>query len=149
MITLQEIDATEHVADMAWMLPGHREELTTNKDLMHIKPDMETYAALQGLGKLLSVAASDGDRMVGYSINIIQPMLHYADVLTCQNDLLYLHPDYRKGSTGLRLMRETERLARDRGCQMMTWHAKFETPLFAILEKLRYRKQEAVYSRVL
>lgn len=149
MIEYREIDATEFIEDMAWMLPAHREELTTNKELMKINPDMETYAALQGLGKLLSVGVFDDEKMVGYSINIVHPMLHYADVLTCQNDLLYVDMKYRRGVIGLKLMRETERLARERGCQMVTWHAKFGTPLFAILEKLKYRKQEAVYSRVL
>ena len=149
MIEYREIDATEHLDDIAYMLPDHREELTTNKELMKIKPDMETYLVLQDKGRLLSVAVFDDDVIVGYSINIICPMLHYMDVITCQNDLLFLNMKYRRGAVGLKLMRETERLAKNRGCHMMTWHAKLDTTLFAILDRLQYCKQELIYSRVL
>jgi GNAT superfamily N-acetyltransferase len=149
MITIEPIVATDHIEAMAPLWVDHREELTTNKELMVLKPDMETYIRLEDGGHLLSLGAFDGNLLVGYSLNINHPMLHYADVMACQNDVLYLDPAYRLGSAGLRLIRATERAAKEAGCDIMLWHAKYDTSLFALLEKMKYRTQEAIFTRVL
>ena len=70
----------------------HREELATDKELMEVKPDVDRYEALVNQNKLFSLALYRGDKLVGYSINILSPSLHYSDVVFFQNDLLYLDP---------------------------------------------------------
>jgi hypothetical protein len=95
------------------------------------------------------MGAFDGDELVGYSINIVSKNLHYSDLVVCQNDILFVSGDYRKGATGLRLMRDTERAASALGAKLMLWHAKPETNLHAVLPRLKYRVQDVVYSRVL
>lgn len=147
MLELREIDATRHIADAWQILEQHREELATDKSLMVLKPDLPVYIQLEDNDALLSIGAFDGDEIVGYSVNIISRNLHYADVVMCQNDVLFLKPDYRTGPNGLRLIRETERLAKGRGCHMILWHAKSDTQFMAILRKLGYRVQDVIYSR--
>lgn len=146
-LDIREIDATQYIADAWPLLADHREELATNKELMVLKPDMPVYVNLEDNDALLSLGAFDGDRIVGYSVNIIARNLHYADVLMCQNDVLYLDPEYRTGPNGLRLIRQTERLAKERGCHLMLWHAKPGTNLLAMLPKLGYGTQDVVFSR--
>lgn len=146
-LDIREIDATQYIADAWPLLADHREELATNKELMILKPDMPVYIHLEDNGALLSLGAFDGDRIVGYSVNIMSRNLHYADLMMCQNDVLYLDPAYRTGPNGLRLIRETERLARERGCHLMLWHAKPGTNLLAMLPKLGYGTQDVVFSR--
>lgn len=149
MVVIREITATDWIGEAWSLLEQHREELTTNKDLMVLKPDVDTYVRLEDQGRLLSLGAFEGDEIVGYSVNILANNLHYVDVTMCQNDVLYVREDKRQGPTGLRLMRETERLAKERGADMMLWHAKPGTNLDAILPRLDYRVQDVIYSRVL
>ena len=149
MVAIREIRATEWI-EQAWrLLEAHREELTTNKGLMILKPDISTYEMLESKNALLSLGAFDGDEIVGYSVNIMAHNLHYSDLMMCQSDVLYVREDKRQGPAGLKLMRETERLAKERGAQMMLWHAKPDTNLNALLPHLNYSVQETIYTKVL
>jgi predicted GNAT superfamily acetyltransferase len=150
MVAIREIRATEWI-EQAWgLIEANREELTTNKDLLVLNPNVDTYCLLEDKGALLSIGAFDGDdEIVGYSVNILSPNLHYRDVQICQNDVLYVRKDKRQGTTGLKLMRETERLAKERGAQMLIWHAKPATNLNALLPHLNYSVQETIYTKVL
>lgn len=149
MADIREITATDVISDLWPLLAAHREELTTMKDLMVLKPDLDTYDTLEERGAMLSLGAYEGDEIVGYSVNIIARNLHYADVMMCQNDVLFLREDKREGMLGIRLMRETERMAKERGADLMIWHAKPKTNLDAVLQRLSYRVQDVVYTRVL
>lgn len=150
MPDIREITATDHIASAWPLLEAHRIELSTNPDLMKLKPDLATYLRLEDNQALLSLGVFDEEgEIIGYSVNIIASNLHYSDVVMCQNDVLWLHPDHRFGPLGLRLIRETERRAKERGCHMILWHAKMDTQFMALLSKLGYRVQDVIYSRVL
>ena len=149
MVSIREIRATDWL-DQAWdLIEANREELTSYKDLMVLNPDLATYERLEDQGALLSLGAFDAGEIVGYSVNILAHNLHYSDLRICQNDVLYLKRDYRQGSTGLRLMRETERLAKERGAGLMIWHAKPGTNLNELLPRMDYKLHEVCYSRVI
>ena len=146
---VREIVATEWI-ERAWpLLEAHREELTTNPDLMVLDPDIARYQTLETAGALLSLGLFKDERLVGYSINALFTNLHYGDLLVCQNDLLFIDRAHRKGMAGVRLIATTESMAKDRGAQMMLWHAKPNTALHAMLPRMGYRVQDIVYSQVL
>lgn len=146
---IQSITATDYLDQMWPLLAAHREELTVYPDIMQLSPDVETYVRLEQMGKLISLGVfDDEDNLIGYSVNIVTRNPHY-DVLVCQNDVLYLTPKHRLGPLGLRLIRETERHARETGAKIMIWHAKQGTSLDNILPRMQYITQEILYSRVL
>lgn len=130
------------------LLAVHREELTTNKQLMVLKPDWERYRVLEESGALFTLIAKDGDELIGYSCNLISTNLHYADLVYVHNDLLFLRADHR-GTTGLRLIRETEDEARRRGARLIVWHAKPGTVLDKLLLRRGYRVQDVLYMKEL
>lgn len=125
----------------------HREELATDKELMEVKPDVDRYEALVNQNKLFSLALYRGDKLVGYSINILSPSLHYSDVVFFQNDLLYLDPLERKGRSGLKLIKATEEIGKAVGAHMMLWHAKYDTNLEKILRRWKYDVQDIIFSK--
>lgn len=131
------------------LLSLHRDELATDKALMVLKPDFERYEYLDECGALLVLGAFRGDRLIGYSANIIASNLHYSDLVMCQNDVLFLVPEERKGMTGIRLIRETERLAKERGAMIALWHAKLGTSLDKIMPKLGASVQDVMWRKVL
>jgi hypothetical protein len=139
--------------DAAWqLLEMHREELTTNKEIMELEPRREVYQNLHDTGSLFGLGLYIGDQLVGYSVNIVGQNLHYGGLTVSQNDLFFVHPDYRS-RYGLRLMRETEKQGKARYAPntpfMQLWHAKPRTPFHSILERLKYQVQDVIYSKVI
>ncbi len=145
---IRPILATDYLDQMWPLLAAHREELTVYPEIMQLSPDVETYLRLEDAGKLLSLGVFDHDELIGYSVNVVTRNLHY-DLRVCQNDVLYLTPEHRLGPLGLRLIRDTERHAREAGAKIMLWHAKQGTSLDGLLPRIDYQVQEIMYSRVL
>jgi len=127
------------------LLVEHREELATDKALMVLKPDFDKYYAMDDLGALLVIGAYRGGRLIGYSVNIISQNLHYADLRQCQNDVLFLTKDERRGSAGLRLIRKTQEMARLEGAKIMLWHAKPETNLDQLMPRMGGAVQDVIW----
>lgn len=139
----------EEVIDKLSLLEEHWQEVAKNKHLMVLKPDYEKYKAMEDAGALLSLIAYENNEVVGYSINFLTNHIHYADLLTCYNDVLFVKLEKRKSPLGLRLIGYTERAAREKGAKLMLWHAKQNTALDSILSNRRLNVQEIVYSKEL
>lgn len=137
--------ADQFFDESAVLLIEHREELATDKALMVLKPDVEKYLAVEARDALMVIGAYRGTRLIGYSVNIVTNNLHYSDLIMCQNDVLFLTRDERKGSAGLRLIRETERLARERGAQIALWHAKPDTNLDKLMPRMGGTVQDVIW----
>ncbi len=128
---------------------AHYEELATNKKLMVLEPAVAIYERIEAAGNLFCLMAYDGDELIGYSVNTLANNLHYASLLMCQNDVLYIAKAHRAGRTGIRLMDETERVAAKRGARLMLWHAKKDTALDHILPRRGCAVQDIIYSKEL
>lgn len=146
-ISMPQIDLETFRRDAEPFLADHWREVAKHRDLMVLAPDWPRYEALAAAGALVIVGAYVGDRMVGYAMSFATTHLHYVGLVSCANDVLYVDPAYRKGRLGLQLIYETERLARERGAKIITWHAKEGTSLQALLPRLGYEVHEVIYSK--
>ncbi len=146
-ITIVETTVSDKLAELLPLLQAHRDELATNQRLMQLAPNVDAYRALENTRSLLALVAYRGDEIAGYSINFIGPHLHYSGLRYVHNDALYVKPEHRGGRLGLRLMRETEWLARERGARLMMWHAKPGTALEKLMPRLGYGVQDIVFSK--
>lgn len=141
--------------ELEGLLALHYEELTKHKDVVKLKPDWGKYEALDAQGALPIYTARDAGRLIGYAIFFLAFHLHYSDVLCATNDVLFLHPDYRQGSAGLRLVRYADddlsnRVEADR----IFWHLKFNThgaerDLQPVFKRMGYAPEEVVVGRVI
>jgi GNAT superfamily N-acetyltransferase len=146
---IRTITFDELLTEGSELFVAHREELTTDKELMVLKLDIERYKAIEAVGALLILGVFINEKLVGYSVNFIGPHLHYADLRYAANDVIFLTEKHRRGRIGLRLIDATEKLAKEHGAQMMVFHAKEGTTLTHILPKKKYRVQDIVFSRSL
>jgi GNAT superfamily N-acetyltransferase len=129
------------------LLQAHRDELATAKHLMVLAPNWDAYRALENTGSLLALVAYCGEEIAGYSVCFIGAHLHYSGMRYAQNDVLFVAPQHRNGTLGVRLIRETERLAKERGARLMMWHAKTGTALEKIMPRLGFGVQDIVFSK--
>ncbi len=140
--TIDEVRSVRH------LLEAHWRELCTDTDLMQLDPDWRGYYELEERGRTFVLTASMGDEIVGYSLNLFGPHLHYRHLIVAQNDVLYLTPAARRGGCGLRLIRATEQVAKQRGAHVMSWHAKERPPqLQLLLQRLGYDVQDIYFTR--
>jgi GNAT superfamily N-acetyltransferase len=134
--------------EVAELLAMHVDELASHKHLMKLDPAIETYEAMEDGGMLASLFVYDeNEKLIGYSVNFIVPHLHYSELVTCQNDVLFIHPDHRHGRIGMKLIAATEQLAKERGAKLISWHVKENTTLQALMPRLGYKVQEITYMK--
>lgn len=144
ILTVDQITSDPAVVDL---FHSHWYEIALNKDLMKLKPLLDKYYQLEDNGMLLIIGAYVDGELVGYSVNFLNQHLHYADLWTCMNDIVFVDKAARKSGIGAALIRHTEELAKERGAQMMLWHVKENTSMAALLPNLGYGVQDIVLSK--
>lgn len=149
-VVIRAIVASECIASAAPLLREHWDEIARNKAVMKLNPNVPAYRDLEARGVLLSLGAfDDAGQMVGYVVSIVAPHLHYADLVCCQNDVIFVTRSRRHEGVGQQLIDETERMARRQGAGLVCWHAKNGTALDNMLFDRSYGVQDVVYSREL
>lgn len=143
-LTVDQLTGDPAIVDL---FHSHWEEIALNKQLMKLKPLLDKYYQLESNGMLLVIGAYADGELVGYSVNFLTQHLHYSELWTCMNDIVFIRQDMRKSGIGAGLMQHTEELAKERGAQMMLWHAKENTTLAALLPRIGYGVQDIVFSK--
>ena len=73
-------------------------------------PQVEAYKMLESIGRWKASAAFEGGVLVGFVAVLRSPHLHYGTDIAIV-ETLWLDKKHRKGTAGLRLIREAQRLA--------------------------------------
>lgn len=147
---IREINTVDYIGKSWSLLEAHREELATHKHLMALAPDIARYNQLESHGRLFTLGVfDDAGEIVGYSVNILTTLLHYSATHVMQNDLLYLREDLRGTRWGVKLIKDTRNLAKQKGAHLMQWHAKEGTTFEKMLRKRKCRVQDVIFSEEL
>ena len=149
MITFQKEIIYDVKDEAAPLLDMHYQELTMHKDSISLDPIWERYAALEKSGLLEIFTARDEGKLIGYSAFFVQSHIHYAETLVAANDVLFLHKDYRKGTSGIKLIKFSESQLKARRVNKITWHVKFSRDFRPILHRLGYVDEEIVVGKIL
>lgn len=111
-------------------------------------PSQEMYQKAVDAGVMFSLAAFDGDTIVGYCTMLVTPHMHNPGVVFAANDALFVSKEYR-GITGARLIKAAEDEAKRRGARYVSWHTRAGTQLAAVLERRGYIPADVVVMREL
>lgn len=138
----------QFLIDAKSLVYKHWKELAVNQDTVFLEPDIEKYSILQENNILYNVVAYDDDVIIGYSVLLIQPHLHYMSTTYASVNIIYVDEKYRNKTIGARLLLETETLAKEKGANVILHHAKPHVPMIIKpLEKLGYNLYEHVYGK--
>tara|TARA_R110001592_G_scaffold185146_1_gene429093 strand:+ start:1018 stop:1479 length:462 start_codon:yes stop_codon:yes gene_type:complete len=149
MLKYQQEFLSQVQVDCQSLIELHWEEIALNKDNIKLNPDWDSYHSLEGQGKLKIFTARDGNTLVGYFVVIVGNNIHYKDHLFASNDIIYLHKDFRKGFAGVRLIKFAEACLKEDGVSVLTINTKIHQPFDKVLERLRFKPIERVYSKYL
>ncbi len=149
MVTYAVEKLADMKAEMETLLPLHWQEIARDKEIIQLKPDWDTYFALEACGVFHAVVARQEGEMIGYHISFVKPHLHYLDSLTAISDIYFLHPEHRKGRVGIQLFKEVEKSWKARGVQKAYTGCKVTKDMGPIFERLGWKFIEKIYAKVL
>lgn len=149
MIKYQQEFLSQVEDDSKYLLELHWNEVALNKEHIKLNPDWESYYELEQVGNLRIFTARNKGTLVGYFVVIVNSNLHYKDHLFAANDIIYLHKDYRKGFTGIKLIKFAEECLREDGVSVLAINTKVHQPFDVVLERLDFNMVERVYSKYL
>lgn len=128
----------------------HWEEIAKNKNAIKLKPDVNRYKQMQELGIIKNIVAYVDGEIVGYSVLIIMPHLHYMDDKYAMVDVIYVDPAYRNSSIGVRLIDKSEELAKREGSSLILHHVKpHHQTLGKIIARKGYELFETIHAKLL
>lgn len=135
------------VEEIKGLLQLHWEEVAMYKDKIVFKPDYDAYFAMDKIDALQIVTVRDDGVIVGYYISFIFTHPHYKDNKMAQNDILFIHPDYRRGTVAYRMFKFAEKELKKIGCSVNMIHMKVKFPFERLCQKLGMDKHEIIYSK--
>ena len=133
--------------DAQELLKDHWEEIALNKEKIALNPDWEAYEKLEDDGKLKVFTARDNNKLIGYFVVIVGVNPHYKDHLFAINDIIYLDKDYRKGFTGIKIIKFAEKCLKEDGVSVLSINTKVHKPFDRVMVYLGFRPIERVYSK--
>jgi GNAT superfamily N-acetyltransferase len=131
------------------LLARHWEEVATHQHVQVLDPDWPVYEAMERLGKLWVLTARDRGVLIGYVVMMLSRHLHYRTLLVATDDIRFLHPDYRRGWTGYRMIVMTEKAMAALGVRKCVLRTKFLLDHGKLFERRRFVKEDIVYSKIL
>jgi hypothetical protein len=149
MIEFKKEEGRPFFEEAQELFKQHYEEIAERTDVIKFDPNIERYGQLYDLGVIEVHTARDDGKLVGYSVWMIFPHMHYKSSMTASSDILYIHPDYRKGLMGFGFLRWTIEEIKKRNPQRILLHVKPFIDYGPILERLGAKYFEKTYSIVL
>ena len=131
------------------LIVKHYEEIALNKEHVPLVPDWQGYKNLEDKGLLAIIGARDNGKLIGYSIFFIKNHIHYNKTLFANNDVLFLLPEYRKGRTGINLIRKSEDYLKALGVTKVLWHIKVNNDFRLILHRMGYVDEDIMVGKIL
>lgn len=148
MMNFQQETLYMLIGEIENLIQLHYEEVTLHKEFMELDVDWAKYAELERQGKLLVFTARDHGVLVGYSAFFIDNHIHYKTNVMATNDAVFLHPDHRKGSMAIKLIKFCDSELSKLGPVKITWHVKFSRDFRAILHRLGYIDEEVICGKI-
>tara|TARA_R110000782_G_scaffold254585_1_gene342973 strand:- start:233 stop:688 length:456 start_codon:yes stop_codon:yes gene_type:complete len=147
MLKYQQEFLNQVKSDIEPLIELHWEEIALNQDKIKLNPDWDAYHSLEEQDKLKIFTARNGNDLVGYFVVILGTNIHYKDHLFANNDIIYLHKDYRKGFAGIRLINFAEKCLKEDGVSVLLINIKTHKPFDKVLERLKFKPIERVFSK--
>lgn len=139
----------EVMDEVGALLDMHYQELTLHKDVIKLEPQWSQYAALEQMGAFVVFTIREEGELIGYNAFFLNRHIHYGSFLCAQNDVLYLHPEHRRGTTALRFLDFCETELKTMGAQKIGYHIKFSLDWRPILHRRGYSDEEVMVAKII
>ena len=115
-------------------------EVQHDASITKLDIDWDIYQALEDQGSLCFFTCRDKGKLVGYFSVIIVPNLHSKGNFRVMNDAIFLDKPYRKGLSGVKLIKFAEACLREDGHKTLTINTTECNPIDKLMLRLGYSK---------
>lgn len=129
------------------LLAAHWQEVAKHKTAAPLRPHWDVYIQAERLNRLIVVIAEVGEKLVGYNAYLLNPLLHNYPHIIASNDVIYLDPEYRRGTLAARMIATGETEARRLGASIVAMHVKPSHDFSNMLTRLGYSEFETIYTK--
>lgn len=130
--------------EVLMLLEDHYNELSVTKGFK-LNPDYEVYKQADKTGNVRVIICRNNGVIIGYIIYFIGLNLHYKDCLLATEDIYYLKPEYRKGTTGIKMFKFAEKYLKTLGVNMVKYSTKVHMDNSKLFEYLDCKLIEKVF----
>lgn len=136
--------------DCQELTPLHWAEAALDKDVIKLSILPENYAACDEKGILHIVTARYGGKMVGYFVANVVTHPHYKEAgLMAFTDMYFMHPDYRRGGYGAKLIIAVEASLKERGVVKAYISTKVHENKSEMLLALGWKPSDMSFTKIL
>lgn len=128
------------------LLERHWREIAYYEDIP-LDVDWNFYQEADKRGLLRIFTVRDGEELVGYAVYLVRHAPHYKSSLQAVQDVIFLAPEYRRGSAGLQLVGYADAMLAAEGVQLTYHHSKVKQPIDIILRRQGYQLIERVWGK--
>jgi hypothetical protein len=146
-LTYQEEKFIDVMEECGPLIVSHWKEVALDQDSIELEPDWDAYNLLDCSGHLHITTVRDDGVLVGYAVYIINRALHYASQRYADGDIFWLDQQYRKGFTGIKLLKFAEEFLVGVGVTKIFNKTKLHMDKGAVFERLGYTPIERVYAK--
>jgi len=125
------------------------EEVQHNAKTSKLNPDVESYSLLEERGQLYIFTCRDDGVLAGYFTAFVIPDLHSKGSMRVVNDAIFLDKPYRKGFTGIRLIKFAEDCIKADGYRMLSISTTEQNPIDPLMVRLGYSKVSTTFEKEL
>lgn len=113
-------------------------------------PDRESFFAAADRIRVYTVRGNITDRLVGYAVFLLGNHAHNKESLQAGCDVVYLHPDFRDGPTGIQFLEYAENELRGEGVEYVLYECPEQsTALRTILQRRGWSQVAVVMGKEL
>lgn len=146
-VTFQRESLTDVLDECSDLIYDHWEDIALDQENIKLDPDWDAYSMAEDSGRLVIVTARDQNELVGYSVYFVTMNMHYRLLMTADSDIFWLAKDRRKGMTGIKLIKASEKILKELGVMRILSKVKIHKDVGKVFERLGYTPIERVYSK--
>ena len=143
MITFMRELVENVIEEIKPLLELHWREIAHYQDI-ELDPDWEFY---ENAKTVRVYTCRDEGKLIGYGVFFIAPNKHYKQSIQAAQDILFLHPDYRGGRIGYRLIRFCDNQLKAEGAQAVYHHVKTAHNWGNLLTHMGYELVDLIYAK--
>lgn len=129
------------------LLQQHYETIAHYKDIP-LEVNTQRYIDLENQNGLRVFTVRKNGELIGYTAFFVTNNPHYNSSKQALQDVIYIAPEHRRGSLGIKLIQHSENALRKEGVQVIAQHAKIAHPaLGKILERNGYTAVDVLYTK--
>lgn len=149
MLSVEETPLARLIEDdLESLMHAHWRECAIDHEVIPFDPDWSAGLASARDGVLRCFGLFEDGELVGYAIFEVCPHLHFKTTKHAFNSGIYVKPEHRKGSAGLKLFVEAEALLKSLGVKKITYSAPYTSNLNKVLEKGGYAPSETYFTKL-